>query len=106
LILNSQGCEVGTIPGVEDIFAKEYESSTVDMVLLSASKLGAHRFRSLEDMGYPSVFDSRYSREEWSIFTIMIVKWGKGYAKRIALGYIHRDAWKDADPKVKDVLLA
>ncbi|KAE9376422.1 HET-domain-containing protein [Stipitochalara longipes BDJ] len=106
LIFNRQENRVGTIPGVEDTFVEHYESTSVDMILLSASKLSVHRFQSLEDMGYPSIFDLQYPRDEWSIFTIMLAKWDKGYAKRLALGYIHRDAWKEADPKVKDILLA
>jgi hypothetical protein len=57
-------------------------------------------------MGYPSVFDARYPRDYWSVLTVMFVKWDKGYAKRIALAYIHRDAWKEAVPQVKPVLLA
>jgi hypothetical protein len=105
-ILNSQGQSVGMIPGVESTFAEEYDSNLVDVVLLSASKLSVHRFRSSEDMGFPSLFNARYPRSDWSILTIMFVKWSKGYAKRIALAYVHRDAWKEADPKVKPILLA
>jgi hypothetical protein len=57
-------------------------------------------------MGYPSVFDARYPRDDWSVLTVMFVKWDNGYAKRIALAYIHRDAWKEAVPQAKPVLLA
>jgi hypothetical protein len=105
LVLNTQGQNIGTIPGVKNTFAEDCDSSSVDLVLLSASKLTVHRFRSQEDMGYPSIFDVRFPRNDWSVLTVMFVKWDKGYAKRIALAYIHRDAWKEADPRVKPVLL-
>ena len=105
LILNARGERVGTIPGVEDAFAEEFDNSSVDLVLLSASKLTVHRFQSQEDKGYPSFFDIRYPKDDFSIFTVMFVRWNKGYAKRVALAYIHRDAWKEAGPKVKPVLL-
>lgn len=90
-------------------FAEDYERldrSSVEMVLLSASKLAVHRFRSQEDMGYPGFFDARYSRDDWSVLTAMVIKWHEGCAERIALGYIHRDAWKEACPNVKAILLA
>jgi hypothetical protein len=105
MILNTRGQNVGTIPGVEGSFVEDYDSGSVDMVLFSASKLTAHRFRSREDIGHPSFFDACYPRNDWSILTIMLVKWNGDYAKRIALAYIHRDAWKEAGPKAKPILL-
>ncbi len=76
------------------------------MVLLSASALAVHRFQSQEDRGYPSIFDARYSRSDWSILTALLVKWDKGHAQRLALAYMNTDAWKEAGPKEKLVLLA
>jgi hypothetical protein len=106
MILNSQGQNIGTIPGVQEDFVEEYKTSSVDAVLLSASKLSVHRFHTQEDKGYPSVFDSRFPRNDWSVLTVMFVKWDNSYAKRMALAYIHRDAWKEAEPSVKPFLLA
>jgi len=104
--LNSEGHKVGVIPGVEDAFADSYNGDLVDVVLLSASKLAVHRFGHEEDMGYPSFFGGRYPRSNWSVLTVMFVKWDNGYGKRIALGYIHKVAWTEAGPVCKPILLA
>lgn len=57
-------------------------------------------------MGYPSFFGSRYPRFDWSVLTVMFVKWDNGYGKRMALGYIHKVAWTEAGPVVRPILLA
>jgi len=105
-ILNSEGQNVGVIPGAEAALANSYNGDLVDVVLLSASKLAVHRFRSKEDIGYPSFFSDRYPRSDWSVLTVMFVKWDDGYGKRIALGYIHKVAWTEAGPVGKPILLA
>ena len=105
-ILNSEGHKVGVIPGVEAAIADSYNGDLVDVVLLSASKRAVHRFRSEEKMGYPSSFGDRYPRLDWSVLTVMFVKWDNGYGKRIALGYIHKVAWTEAGPVGKPILLA
>ena len=104
--MNSEGHNVGVIPGGEAAFADSYNGDLVDVVLLSASKLAVHRFRSEEDIGYPSFFSDRYPRSDWSVLTVMFVKWDDGYGKRMALGYIHKVAWTEAGPVVKPILLA
>ncbi len=105
-ILNSEGHKVGVIPGVETAFADSYNGNLVDVVLLSASQLAAHRFGSEEDKGYPSFFGGRYPRSSWCVLTVMFLKWDDGYEKRIALGYIHKVAWTEAGPVGKPILLA
>jgi hypothetical protein len=104
--LNSEGHNVGVIPGVEAAIADSYNGDLVDVVLLSASNLAVYRFRSEEDMGYPSFFGGRYPRSDWSVLTVMLVKWDNGYRKRMALGYIHKVAWTDTGPVVRQILLA
>jgi hypothetical protein len=104
--LNNEGHNVGVTPGVEASFADSYNGDFLDVVLLSASKLVVHRFRSEEDIGYPSFFSERYPRSDWSVLTVMFVKLKDGYGKRMALGYIHKVAWTEAGPAVKPILLA
>jgi hypothetical protein len=104
--LNSEGHNVGVLPGVEAAIADSYNGDLVDVVLLSASKSAVHRFRSEEEMGYPCFFGDRYPRSDWSVLTVMFVKWKDGYGKRMALGYIHKVAWTEAGPVFKPILLA
>lgn len=56
---------------------------------------------------YDQMFDTYHYplTEDWSM-NVMLVQWKGEYAKRVAIGQIHADAWERSNPRRKFVRLA
>jgi hypothetical protein len=50
--------------------------------------------------------EARYEDREWCLLNVMLVTWKSGgVAERIAVGYIHCDAWRKVEPVTRVVHL-
>ncbi|KAM3066308.1 hypothetical protein ACMFMG_003181 [Clarireedia jacksonii] len=115
LITNTRGLNIGIIPGAGSSLVSEHEhpyNENISLILLSASKLTPHRFQSQHDLGYPAVFDGSYrlagATDKLSVLTVLLVRWYEvdRCSRRLALAYVHAEAWKEAQPKMKEIWLA
>lgn len=54
---------------------------------------------------YEDVFDPRYFQLKpgWDL-NVMLVRWMRNSAERVAIGHIHMDAWNEA-PMISTVIL-
>jgi hypothetical protein len=79
---------------------------------MHVSEKTKHDFIMLSMAGISRVDDmvnfdeARYEDREWCLLNVMLVTWKSGgVAERIAVGYIHCDAWRKAEPVTRVVHL-